>query len=284
MASSSNTSDSDDSRSGGDSSSSNEDEAPTPNLKEKQRNKNKNAESSDSSSSDESDSGSSSSEEEKAVAQDKKNTGTKQLTKSMTKKQSASSDSNSDSGSGSSSDSSSATPAPVDHTPSSPSAPLSDAGSPNAEPTKKRKIDESGASITTATTTSGRSEFLEKFRGGGKPDRGSRNPNERFQRIKPQAPTAEELEFNNRYEVKTAPRNDYGARAHQDLIVTRGAGFRKEKNKKKRGSYRGGEITVSVLCVCVGVVMDFVWEYRCRVTVSNSRIDATALGGNRLLG
>jgi hypothetical protein len=37
---------------------------------------------------------------------------------------------------------------------------------------------------------------------------------------------------------------DYGKRAHQDLVVTRGAGFRKEKNKKKRGSYRGGEITV----------------------------------------
>jgi hypothetical protein len=34
-------------------------------------------------------------------------------------------------------------------------------------------------------------------------------------------------------------------RAHHDLSVTRGAGFRKEKNKKKRGSYRGGEITVS---------------------------------------
>jgi hypothetical protein len=40
------------------------------------------------------------------------------------------------------------------------------------------------------------------------------------------------------------PSNDYGQRAHNDLIVTRGAGFRKEKNKKKRGSYRGGEITV----------------------------------------
>ncbi len=39
--------------------------------------------------------------------------------------------------------------------------------------------------------------------------------------------------------------NDYGARASKDLVVTRGAGFRKEKNKKKRGSYRGGEITVS---------------------------------------
>jgi len=40
------------------------------------------------------------------------------------------------------------------------------------------------------------------------------------------------------------PMNDYGQKAHEDLIVTRGAGFRKEKNKKKRGSYRGGEITV----------------------------------------
>ena len=44
--------------------------------------------------------------------------------------------------------------------------------------------------------------------------------------------------------VKVAPANDYGQRAHEDLIVTRGQGFRKEKNKKKKGSYRGGEITV----------------------------------------
>ena len=29
--------------------------------------------------------------------------------------------------------------------------------------------------------------------------------------------------------------NDFGAKASRDLIVTRGAGFRKEKNKKKRG-------------------------------------------------
>lgn len=43
--------------------------------------------------------------------------------------------------------------------------------------------------------------------------------------------------------------NDYGKRAHQDLIVTRGVGFRKEKNKKKRGSYRGGEITVHFVCL-----------------------------------
>ncbi|PFH54138.1 hypothetical protein AMATHDRAFT_135452, partial [Amanita thiersii Skay4041] len=48
----------------------------------------------------------------------------------------------------------------------------------------------------------------------------------------------------NRYEAKAGPANDYGQRAHKDLSVTRGSGFRKEKNKKKRGSYRGGEITM----------------------------------------
>jgi hypothetical protein len=44
--------------------------------------------------------------------------------------------------------------------------------------------------------------------------------------------------------TKAGPSRDYGQRAHQDLVATRGAGFRKEKNKKKRGSYKGGEITV----------------------------------------
>ena len=61
--------------------------------------------------------------------------------------------------------------------------------------------------------------------------------------------------------------NDYGRRAHQDLIVTRGAGFRKEKNKKKRGSYKGGEITV-----CTWLIMyEFLTNDRvsCRVTVTN---------------
>ena len=38
---------------------------------------------------------------------------------------------------------------------------------------------------------------------------------------------------------------DYADRAYQDLSVTRGKGFTKEKNKKKRGSYRGGTIDMS---------------------------------------
>ena len=38
---------------------------------------------------------------------------------------------------------------------------------------------------------------------------------------------------------------DYAERAHRDLVVTKGKGFTKEKNKKKRGSYRGGVIDVA---------------------------------------
>jgi hypothetical protein len=37
----------------------------------------------------------------------------------------------------------------------------------------------------------------------------------------------------------------YAERAYADLSVTRGKGFTKEKNKKKRGSYRGGPIDIS---------------------------------------
>lgn len=45
------------------------------------------------------------------------------------------------------------------------------------------------------------------------------------------------------------PSNDYmsyayAERAYKDLSVTRGKGFTKEKNKKKRGSYRGGPIDI----------------------------------------
>ena len=38
---------------------------------------------------------------------------------------------------------------------------------------------------------------------------------------------------------------DYARQAHEKLIVTKGKGFTKEKNKGKRGSYRGGLIDVN---------------------------------------
>jgi len=74
----------------------------------------------------------------------------------------------------------------------------------------------------------------------GKPGRKVNAP---FRRVDPDKVPMTSI-VDNRYERKGGPSNDYGQKAHADLIVTRGAGFRKEKNKKKRGSYRGGEITM----------------------------------------
>lgn len=66
-----------------------------------------------------------------------------------------------------------------------------------------------------------------------------------FQRVKP-----EEVEFlddrlkDNTYDGKGgSDMASYGWKASQDLIKVRGDKFRAEKNKKKRGSYRGGQIS-----------------------------------------
>ncbi|KAH9945807.1 SRP40, C-terminal domain-containing protein, partial [Epithele typhae] len=87
-----------------------------------------------------------------------------------------------------------------------------------------------------------------KSNGGGKKANGGKNPrkpNTPFQRIKvDQIAYSDERLMNNAFESRGAAVDDYGARASRDLIVTRGAAFRKEKNKKKRGSYKGGSITV----------------------------------------
>ncbi|KAG8732961.1 hypothetical protein FRC11_009728 [Ceratobasidium sp. 423] len=94
-------------------------------------------------------------------------------------------------------------------------------------------------STTTSTTTSTNGE-------NGK-QKGPRKPIVPFSRIKTdEVIYADPRLMNNSFDSKGGTVNDYGERASRDLIVTRGAGFRKEKNKKKRGSYRGGEITLSL--------------------------------------
>jgi hypothetical protein len=114
---------------------------------------------------------------------------------------------------------------------------------------KKRKTSENGAAVTTAVA-SGSQQLARASQGKVKPPLKVR---ERFQRVKVQN-LAPDLLLDNGYEARRGATNDYGDRAHRDLIVTRGSGFRKEKNKKKRGSYRGGEITVSsmfLLLICL---------------------------------
>jgi len=73
----------------------------------------------------------------------------------------------------------------------------------------------------------------------------SRKTNTSFQRVKADVVKYHDEKLkDNSFESRGTKADDYGAQASRDLIVTRGDGFRKEKNKKKRGSYRGGEITL----------------------------------------
>ena len=44
----------------------------------------------------------------------------------------------------------------------------------------------------------------------------------------------------------------WGAKANKDLIITQGKSFRHEKTKKKRGSYKGGQINVGVNSIRFG--------------------------------
>ncbi|KAJ1676426.1 jun-like transcription factor, partial [Spiromyces aspiralis] len=69
--------------------------------------------------------------------------------------------------------------------------------------------------------------------------------NERFSRInEKEVVYADDRLKDNTFTGKNqGVEGDYGYKAHLDLVVTRGKGFTKEKNKKKRGSYRGGKIT-----------------------------------------
>ena len=107
-----------------------------------------------------------------------------------------------------------------------------------------------------------------------------RKTNTPFSRIK-----VDEIKFvderlkDNTFGSRKAASNDYGARASADLIVTRGASFRKEKNKKKRGSYRGGDITVCQ-AVSGGYFVIDACHSRWKVIVSSFLIEGELLVGN----
>jgi hypothetical protein len=108
--------------------------------------------------------------------------------------------------------------------------------------TKRRRTDEAGSSIPASIIRQPKA-FNPRQKGDGKGQ--PPKTNTPFSRIK-----VDEVKFtderlrDNTFKSRKAAVNDYGAKASADLIVTRGASFRKEKNKKKRGSYRGGDITV----------------------------------------
>ncbi|KAJ2607520.1 jun-like transcription factor [Coemansia sp. RSA 1365] len=80
----------------------------------------------------------------------------------------------------------------------------------------------------------------------GKRGRADNAPGTPFCRIRPEDVVyADERLKDNTYISKGETNGDFGYKAHKDLIVTRGKAFTKEKNKKKRGSYSGGRITMT---------------------------------------
>jgi len=76
--------------------------------------------------------------------------------------------------------------------------------------------------------------------GNGSAQKGKKEP---FRRVR-----AEEIEIKHDALKDNSYKSfdTWGAKASKDLIVTKGKGFRSEKTKKKRGSYRGGSINVGV--------------------------------------
>ncbi|OTB13315.1 hypothetical protein K445DRAFT_320165 [Daldinia sp. EC12] len=67
---------------------------------------------------------------------------------------------------------------------------------------------------------------------------GAKAQNQPFSRIR------KDITIDPRLSSNAYVSHGYGEKAHQDLIVTKGKGFTKEKNKKKRGSYKGGPLDI----------------------------------------
>eukprot|EP00658_Telonema_sp_P-2_P079887 TRINITY_DN7847_c0_g1_i3.p1 TRINITY_DN7847_c0_g1~~TRINITY_DN7847_c0_g1_i3.p1 ORF type:complete len:140 (-),score=46.93 TRINITY_DN7847_c0_g1_i3:114-533(-) len=65
---------------------------------------------------------------------------------------------------------------------------------------------------------------------------------ERFQRVKAEEATYEDQFLKDNTYEGTFGADGWGAKASAILLQTKGKGFRHEKTKKKRGTYKGGKI------------------------------------------
>jgi len=70
--------------------------------------------------------------------------------------------------------------------------------------------------------------------------------NESFRRVVAESVYVPQVLADNSFDAKIGSRGDWGEKANEDLRCTKGKSFRHEKTKKKRGSYRGGNINTSV--------------------------------------
>lgn len=104
-----------------------------------------------------------------------------------------------------------------------------------------------GSSTLNQQKPASRKSF-EKLQGNGLPRSGRRSVEHQtgtpFKRV-----LEDQISFENECLMDNSfhSKNDtYGIRAHHDLVVTKGKGFRKEKTKKKRLNHHGGKINYEV--------------------------------------
>ncbi|XP_062204197.1 suppressor protein SRP40-like [Phragmites australis] len=126
----------------------------------------------------------------------------------------------------------------------------------NAVVGKKRKLEEVEGSIppakensaTNPSLSNGFAEDNTKEDSTIKPSKRQKHSSEpktvnAFQRVKIEdVKFADERLQDNSYWAKSGAESGYGAKAQEVLGQVRGRGFRHEKTKKKRGTYRGGQI------------------------------------------
>jgi hypothetical protein len=157
------------------------------------------------------------------------------------------SDSYSSSSSGSEGKAAAEVPLPDSDGPSSDSDSSDSSDSESDSDKKKKKVkkeakDSSDSSVTLDKTSP---EFQSNLANPPLPPdpvvngNGKKKQNEPFSRI------PKDIKVDPRFASNEYVSITYSQRAHEDLIVTKGKGFTKEKNKKKRGSYRGGAIDIS---------------------------------------
>jgi len=107
----------------------------------------------------------------------------------------------------------------------------------STEETTETVADENTESEDTKTTDSEQTEVAKTKK---------LKKNDSFRRVISENVFVPNDKADNSFEAKIGARGDWGEKANADLKFTKGKSFRHEKTKKKRGSYRGGNINVSV--------------------------------------
>lgn len=106
----------------------------------------------------------------------------------------------------------------------------------------------SDSSVTLAQTSPDLGPVPAKRKRSTSPEQTTANGNFKYQKKGPNTPfsrISSDQFVDPRFASNAYVSYDYADKAHQDLIVTKGKGFTKEKNKKKRGAYRGGMIDMA---------------------------------------